>query len=39
MKITKEDLKNIKSIELALENCEYFEIPSEEILDINFMRR
>ena len=36
MKITKEDLKNIKSIELALENCEYFEIPSEEILDINF---
>ena len=36
MKITKEDLKNIKSIELALENCEYFEIPSEEILDIDF---
>ena len=37
MEITKETLKTIKSIELALENCEYFEIPSEEILDINFL--
>ena len=37
MEITKETLKTIKSIELALENCDYFEIPSEEVLDINFL--
>ena len=36
MKLTKEDLCNIESIELALENCEYFEIPASEVLDINF---
>lgn len=36
MKITKEDLSKIESIELALENCEYFEIPASEVLDINF---
>lgn len=36
MKLTKEDLCNIESIELALENCEYFDIPASEVLDINF---